>query len=63
VAPISGTLALLERLMIGKWISLSHSLACCIQLVGDRKVKTSFGGPPPKNGCLMLDLFVVPDSY
>jgi hypothetical protein len=48
VAPISGTLALLERLMIGRWISLPHSSACCIQVVGDGKVKTSFGGPSKK---------------
>jgi hypothetical protein len=58
VALISGMLVLLERLMIGRRISLPHSSAC-IQLVRDGKVKTSFGRPPPKNGYSMLDLCTV----
>jgi hypothetical protein len=38
---------------------LPRSSACCIQLAEDRNVKTSFGGPLPKKGCLMLDLSIV----
>jgi hypothetical protein len=53
VALISETLTLLERLMTRRWISLSCSLACCILLARDGKVKTSFGGPLQKKGCSM----------
>jgi hypothetical protein len=36
--------------MIERWISLPCSAACCIRLVGDEKVKTSFDGPLRKKG-------------
>lgn len=55
MAPISGKQALLEGLMIGRWMSLSHSSVCCIQSEGDGQVKTNSAWNPPKRGCLMLD--------
>jgi hypothetical protein len=40
-------------------MSLPLSLGCCIQLEWDEKVKTSFGGSPPKEVCSLLDLSTV----
>jgi hypothetical protein len=41
-------------------MSFLHSSRYCIQLEGDKKVKISYGGSPPKDGCLRLDPSVVP---
>lgn len=55
IALLSGTLILLERLMIGSWNSLLCSSISCTPLVWDRIVYTSFIGPPPREGSLRLE--------
>ena len=59
VAPLNGMQALLEWLMIGRWMSQPLSSGCCIQLEQDGKVKTNFGGSSPKEVYSLLNLSTV----
>jgi hypothetical protein len=50
-------LALIERPMSGRWMSLNHFFICYIQLQGEEGAMTNCGGLPPNKVSLRLDFF------